>query len=421
MRHFLLKTLEKAEKHIKTDVRYLMKGGFWVSLHYVIQIGMGAIITVALANILDKEQLGVYQFVMSMAGIMGLLTLSGMGFAIIRAVAQGNEGILASAVKLKLKWSIGIVLASACLAAYYYFNENIILGTAFTVIGLTVPFIESFKLLEPYLHGREAYKESVVLGLWRKPLPLIAVVGTAFVTQDVLYTILVYFISNAISYALVYMVVLDKYRPSGVTDATTLRLSKHISVMSMFSHASIHADKVLLWFMIGPVAVASFTIAQLASTYAGTLLNAFGTLILPKVSKRDLTVLQKTLPRKILLANFIMAIGAGLYIIVAPFLFQLLFPSYTESIILTQLLALSIILLPRNFYSQTLIAHNLVYYQYILKGSSSVLRVCLLFVLIAIYGIHGAIIAILLTDLYSAVLAWYLFKIAKQNSKMNER
>src|SRR5690606_25469693 len=149
----------------------------------------------------------------------------------------------------------------------------------------------------------EAYKDSVMLGLWRKPLPLIAVVGTAYLTQDVLYTILAYFLSNTISYALVFLVVLRKYKPVGTTDTTTLRLSKHISIMSMFSQASIHADKVLLWFMIGPVAVASFAIAQLASTHAGTLLNAFGTLVLPKVSKRDLRTLQKTLPRKILLAN----------------------------------------------------------------------------------------------------------------------
>ena len=66
-----------------------------------------------------------------------------------------------------------------------------------------ITFIESFKMYENFLYGKEAFKDSVTLGAWRKPLPLIATVITAFLYPEPLALVAAYFASNALSFFLV--------------------------------------------------------------------------------------------------------------------------------------------------------------------------------------------------------------------------
>lgn len=320
--------LQKLQNYTKTDMNYLAKGSFWLMVSYVIQVSLGVITTIALANLLPKESLGTYQFILSIAAILSVITLSGLGTAITRAVAQGHDGVLRSGVRTKLKWSIGIVLASGVTALYYYINDNTLLAYSFLIVGIFAPFIESFKLYNNFLYGKEAFKDNVVLGAWRKPLPLIATLTTIYFTDDVLTLIFVYFLSHAISYLAVYAAVIRKYNPPKQSHSETITLSKHLSVLRIVSMVGSHIDKILIWHFLGAASVAIFSIAQLGTKYSGGFLNTLSALVLPKVSKRDLPTLQQTLPRKVWLFTVLMAAGAGVYIAIAPFVFPLLFPQH---------------------------------------------------------------------------------------------
>jgi O-antigen/teichoic acid export membrane protein len=401
--------LKKLQDFTRTDILYLVRGGFWVGLGYFIQVTIGVVTTIALANFLSKEAFGMYQYVLSAAGILSVLTLSGLGPAITRAVAQGHDGVLRSSVRIKLKWSISIVLASGGLALYYYFNDNMVLSLAFLIVGTFAPFIESFKLYENYLRGKEAFQDGVLLGAWRKPLPLVALLTTLFFTDEVLILVLVYFASNAISYLAVYWAVIRKYQPPIETHGETLTLSKHLSVMQIISQIGQHIDKIILWQFLGGAAVASFTIAQLATRYSGGLLNSLSALVLPKVSKRDLSTLKKTLPRKIWIFSVVMAIGTLGYITAAPFLFAIVFPEYPESVILTQLIAVSLVLVPFTNYTHVFTAHKKIKEQYSTGILMVVLYPTLLYLLISPYGVIGAVYALLLTRFAHAILINILF------------
>lgn len=410
----LRETLLFAQRYTKTDMLYLAHGGFWVMLSYGIQVGTGVVTTIALANLLPKESFGTYQFVLSVASVLSVMTLSGLGVAITRAVARGNDGVLRSGVRTKLKWSTGIVLTSGAVSLYYYLNGNSALATAFLFVGAFAPFIESFKLYQNYLQGKEQFKDGVLLGAWRKPLPLIALIVTALLTHDVVVLVLVYFLSNVISYASVYFAVIQKYQPPDTNDAETLSISKHQSALRIMGHIGQHADKILIWHFLGAAAVAHFTIAQLTARYSGGMLNTLSAIVLPKVSKRDLATLKQTLPRKVWLFTALMAIGTCIYILVIPFVFPLVFPEYLESILLSQVLAASFLFMPRKVYTQVLIAHKQTRAQYILAISMTSVKLILLYTLLSLYGIWGAVFAILGTELLSNFAVRYFFHTAKE-------
>lgn len=413
MKKVILKTLKWSERYTKTDMRYLARNGFWVSSGYAVQVVIGIITTVALANLLPKETLGTYQFILSIAGILSVITLSGIGPAITRAVAQGKEGAFRAGAATKLKWSIGIVLSSGIVSTYYFFMGNDMLGSAFLIVGAFAPIIESAKLYEPYLQGKEAFKDTLILGFWRKPLPMVAILATLYFTDDVLTLVLVYFATNALSYALVYWAVLRKYNPPKESDADTVHQGIHLSVLRIVGQLKEHGDKIIIWHFLGPVAVASFVIAQLSIKYSGGLINTLSSLVLPKVSRRDLPTLQSTLPRKIFLFSGVMAIGSIIFILIVPFIFPLLFPTYSESIPLAQVLAITMIFMPSSAIGKTFIAHQKIKEQYIVGIGSAIILLTLAWFLTSTYGVWGAVYALVAGNAIIYLFTLCMFKLLK--------
>jgi len=410
MRPLLDAFFQKLQAFTRTDISYLLKGGSWLMLNYGIQIGSGILTTVALANFLPKDIYGTYQFVIAVASIISVFTLSGLGPAVTRAVAQGNDGVLRHGVRLKFRWSFGILLVAGATASYYAVRGDQTLAIAFLIVGACAPFIESFNLYENFLHGKKSFKDSVILGAWRKPLPLIAVITAAYFTNDILIILAAYFVSNAVSMVAVYYSVTKKYQPPNNSDLGTTQLGTHLSTLVIVGRIAEHADKLLLWHFLGPVAVATFTIAQFAARYSSGLLNTLSALVIPKAATQDLETLQKTLPRKVLLLMFAMAAGALVYVLFIPLVFPILFPEYVKAIALAQFLGLTFLFAPSTIYGKALIAHKKITSQYIINLVSVVSRIFLLLMLIPLYDIWGAAYALILSQALIMVLAYFLFK-----------
>lgn len=398
---------------MRTDINYLAKGGFWSMLSYLIQIGIGIITTVVLANFLPKESLGTYQFILAAAGILGVFTLTGLGTSIARSVAQGKDGVLRSGVRIKLKWSTGVLAASFTLSGYYVVNGNTDLATTFIIVGVCTAITESFILYESFLQGKKAFRDNVLLGAWRKPLPLIALLSSLYFTDHVPTLIAVYLGTTTLSTILVYWSVIKKYQPELHYDSETVVFGKQLSIMNTLNQVAGHADKVLLWYILGPIAVATFSIAQLASRYSGGLVSTLSYIALPKLATQDLATLQATLPRKVSLFTIIIIPFMLTYMAMVPILFQLLFPQYLDSIPLAQVLGLLFIFLPRSLYTNVLTAHRQTKALYINSIAMPLIRLSIMAALIYLYGIWGAVYALLISELIASILGWYQFKNAK--------
>jgi len=413
IKHHAYRLLKWSEQYTRTDMKYLAKSSFWMGSKYIVGILTGLATTVAFANWIDPTTYGTFQFVISVGAIIGAFSLTGMAKALNRATAQGREGALRYAVVTKLKWSIGIVLAGGAIAIYYFINENYALGIAILLAGALQPITLSFRIYENYLGGKKLFKHDAIIELLRKLFPFTALLTTLYYSNSVVLLAAVYFGSNAISYILGYMFVLWYYRPPYQPDPDAFYFSKHLSGMALVGQLGAHADKLLLWHFLGPAAVATFTVAQFATRYSGNLLNIITQIAVPKFSVRDLPTLQQTLPRKVLLFSGVTALVAILYVMVAPLLFHWLFPTYTDAIALTQVLALTLLFLPRSLYGQALTAHARTRELYTLSFATPVIKVSLFLLLIPFYGIWGAVYATLAHGMINSILVFILFKRTK--------
>jgi len=408
-----VRLLRWSEKYTKTDMVYLASGGSWILLGYVVQIVSGLGLAIAFANLLPKEVFGTYQFILSGAAIVSVFTLTGMGSAIARAAANGSEGSLRYGFRTQIIWSSGIVLAAAIGSLYYHVNGNALLGNGFLIVGALQPFITGFSLYKSFLQGKQLFREGVILETTQRLVSFIVLLAALFTTENPLVLVSVYLLSNAISLSLTYLFVVRKYAAPLSADPELENYGKHLSVMESFAEVANVIDKVLVWVFLGAAPLAAYVIAQLPVMHLQNLFGFMRILMFPKLAQKDFSEITRILPEKIRLYSLMALLVVGMYVLAAPFLFSLLFPAYPESALYSQILALTVLAIPRTLISQAFLAHQKKRELYIMNISTPAVRVALLALFLWIWGIWGAIAAVLITELYAALLQWHLFRAAR--------
>src|SRR5581483_9763038 len=104
--------LKQLEKYTKIDMLYLTRGGFWAAVSQITLSGATLLLTVAFAHYLSKDTYGQYKYILSVANILKILILSGIGGAALQSIARGYEGTLNYAFWQNIKWSALFFLAA---------------------------------------------------------------------------------------------------------------------------------------------------------------------------------------------------------------------------------------------------------------------------------------------------------------------
>ena len=153
----LYRFLRWSERYTKTDMVYLTSGGFWLTLGQVVSSLSALVLAVAFANLVPPETYGTYKYLLSIASIFAIFTLPGMNTALVRAVAQGHEGLIHSVTRSRVTHSfLGSVVALVG-SGYYFLNENLELSLALLVIAATLPVFDTATGNFSYLLGKSRF------------------------------------------------------------------------------------------------------------------------------------------------------------------------------------------------------------------------------------------------------------------------
>lgn len=401
--------LRWSERYVKTDMVYLIKGSFWLSIGQVVAALSSFVLAVALANFLPQNVYGLYKYVLSAAGIVWAFSLTGLSAAIIRDVARGKEGALQQGFKTNLKWSIPIVVISFSGAAYYWWNNNTTLALAFLIIGLFSPILNSANLYGAFLNGKQQFKENTILWSLGTIITTATIIGTAFYTDSPAILILSYFLSNTITNALVYVYVIRIHKPNETTSKETISYGKHLSFINILGGIATQIDKILIFHFLGAVELAVYSFATAVPEQIKGLFKNVAKLAFPKFSQRSLADIQSGgLRKKMLYFGILTAIAAIFYIALAPLMYKIFFPQYLESIFYSQIFAISILAVTSNIpvtILQSQAIKSKLYKHSILVNSFQIIT-NLLF--ISLFGIMGAVIAGIINRFTNLIISYYL-------------
>ncbi len=408
------RVLRWSEKYLKTDMVYLAKGGFWLTLSQAVSVATGLILVIAFANLLPKEVYGNYRLVLSLAGVVAAFSLTGMGISVTQAVARGFDGILRTAVRVQLKWCVFLVIAAAAVASYYFLNGNRAVAYSLLIAGALSPIIESTSLYADFLTGKRDFRRSAIYTIIRNGVPVVALVGTIFLTENIILISLAYFLSHAATSGFLYLRTLSAYNPSRETDYSNIGFGKHVSLMNALSIAASHLDKILVFHYLGAVELAVYGIAFSLPAQMKIGTKILNTLALPKMSSASLHSIRSAIWQKT--AKLFLGFGAiiAIYILAAPLVFRLIFPQYLDAVVVSQALALGYIFSPTLLFTDVFYAQKRQKDIYILKVVTSGARILLLLALLPPFGIWGAVYAFILANAIGSAAAVLMFRRLKE-------
>ena len=390
--------LRKSEQYTKTDMVYLAKGGFWLTLGQFISSGAAFLLAIAFANLLPKETYGTYRYVLSLVGVLNVFTLGGINTAVIQAIARKCEGVYWPSLITKLRWSLLASLGSLGIATYYYLHSNLILTISFVMVAVFLPLLRASGLYIAVLNGRKDFKLSATYNSLVRIAASLAMLITLFFTDNIFIILAAFLIPESILQFLFTWIYIKKHPLNKITDPKTISYGLNLSAMELLKTIAGQIDKILIFHYLGAAQLAIYAFTTAPISQIKSVLMNLKSLALPKLSEVDEKDIRDSFLQKIKKLEVVVILIIIAYAALAPFLYRLVFPQYIESIKYSQVYILTLLFFPRTFLSTVLVAKMKQKELYSIRIISPIFRIAILFVALKFYGLWGMVIGTIISE-----------------------
>lgn len=406
--------VDKLSKKHKIDFKYFLSGGFWLLVSQVVNTICSLTLAIFLGFFIPKETFGEYRYLLSFFAILSVFYLSGYQNTLIQYTSKGETGIFYKVFKIVLFSSFSATIISLAISGYYVYNQNNTLAIGLLLIGVSIPFLNSFQLYSSYLNGKKDFKRTALYGFIPDIFSVLFIVPFAYYIGSSIFILFSYLISNIILHLIVLNLVLKIYPPKKDFSSAIGSSPIHISIMSFVSVLTANIDKFLLFSFIGSTQLAVFFFAQTIPLQVRGMTKIVSTLLLPKFTNQE--KINKEIFSKMLLLTLVTLVGIVIFIIIAPLIFKVFFPKYTESTIYAQIYSISILFYPSAYVMSTYFyAKNKIKELNIITYLNSTIIISSNLYFIYYHGILGATISAIICSASLFLIHLYLFiKIIKQ-------
>ncbi len=407
----LTSLLRWSERYTKTDMVYLASGGLWLGIAQIAASLVGFLSTVAFANLLTQETLGEYRFFLSAVLILSVFALPGMRSALLESTPKGFRGNLLVAYSAMMRWAVAGSIIAVAASMYYLWQESYALAIGFGIIAVLLPLLDASAVHLEYLKALREFKRVALYTLITRSILLILSIIVALLYPDYAWAVLAAFLLGSIVPNLLFHTKTRRrfIKASDISDPGLMPYAKHLSLMAVLGLVALQLDKVFVWHFLGAQELALFFIAYAIPQEAARFLQIVPTLAFPKFAVSTPETIRRTLMPKMLVQLGITTALVGTYILLAPFIFSMLFPQYMAAVPYSQVLiltALASAFLPISTYFAAQKAVRTLYFLSVFLPS---VRIASLVILIAAFGLWGAVYALLLEALVSAICWIVLF------------
>ncbi len=408
--------LRWSEKYTKADMVYFAKGSFWVTFGQTLSSVLSLLLAIAFANLLPKETYGMYRYVLSLASILNIFTLTGMNNAVSRSVASGNEGSLKESVRYQFKWNLLMLLSFFTLSFYYFLNENFVLALSFIVLGVFVPPTLALNTYGAYLEGKKEFKVASITSIVSTFVYVIGVFVSILLSGEVVWLIVAYSLTTFISTLFFYFLILKKYKPNTKIDTDTLEYGRKLTFIGFIGPVASQIDKIIITHFWGATQLAIYSLAMAVPERVTGLIKNWVGIGFPKFSTKSTEEINAVFYRRIFQGISIGFVVAIFYILVAPYLFKYLLPQYIDSIFFSQLLAISFVFaMPNRYISLLLVSQKLSRPIFINSIIQNIIKI-LFYAIFGLWGgILGLVVANILHSLVSMIINIIVWKVNSKN------
>jgi O-antigen/teichoic acid export membrane protein len=406
VRSRLYRLLRWSEQYTNLDMLYFMSGNFWQTLGQVGSSLVALGLMLVFANFLPKETYGTYRYLISLAGLLNIFTLTGMSQAVMQAVSTGRDGALRASVRYQLKWNSILMLVSWALAAYYLWHGNFVYGGALLVLSLCVPLTNAFNTYGAYLAGKRQFRLNNIFSVLSTLIYAAGMVAVIFISGQVVWLVAAYALTMFASTVLFYFLTVRRFKPplgSVAAESETLRYGRRLTFIGLMGPIVAQADSIILNHFWGAAPLAVYSIAMAIPNRAVPFIKDLVDVGFPKIAAKTPEEIDKTFYQRIAQGLLLGTLFAGVYALAAPYLFKYLLPQYLDAVIYTKILALNFIFAMPNRYLSALLTSQKMIRQIFVGGLITNTSTILLYLVL---GIWGGILGLVMAQLSYSVLAF---------------
>jgi O-antigen/teichoic acid export membrane protein len=408
--NWLEKLLTWITRRFKVDARYFAKNSAYVALSHGLNIAKGLTTGYLISRLFPAEMYGEYRFVLSVAGTLGVLGLSGMPRAISRAVARGDKDI---PLRYTIRWyAVFCLIGAAALVGVIPFlgrwqHEN--LWPMFLLAALLfVPTNVSTTLFGGIVIGKGKFGMSFRAGLTSS---ILIIIGTLIMLLVRPSPVILLGLVTGIP-TIVYLITLRKAMKEYPSDSRRFGILSYgirLSIADVPMALSWYLDSLLISGLFGLKELALFSVATMIPEEVKGLMKEFLPLSFSKqAAGSDSYERRMHLTKVVAWLTLIVALGIGIYLLISPIVMPLLFPLYESAAIIpvTDTAAIILLTMPAQLFAQQLEAQGKAKEVLISQWLSSGVFALSLFILVPTAGLIGALVA---RGLFRVTYAGYSF------------
>jgi len=395
-------TLRWSERFFKTDMVYLARGGFWQAFGQASSSIFSLILIVAFANLLPKETYGLYRYILSLAGILGIFTLTGMNRSVMQATASGYEGALKTAVEYQLKWGVIMMAGFWALAGYYIFNGNSVIGTSLLIMSFVIPLVLAFNTYGAYLEAKKCFRLNNIFSTLSVFIYVLGMLTAITLSGEIVWLVIAYSLTTLGSTVIFYFTTLKIVPPKQNGSGEVIKYGRQLTFIGLITPVVSQIDTIVITHFWGATQLALYTLALAIPSRATSFIKSLVDVGFPKIVRRNNEEIDTLYFKRILQGLSIGLICTVLYILIAPFIFKYLIPQYLDSIFYSQILSLNMIVAMPNRY-HSLLFESRKFSKLIFTNSltQNIIKILLYIIL----GIWGGLLGLVLAHVINSFIS----------------
>ncbi len=391
--------VDRLSVRFKVDMRYIVSGAFWGNANYFIVSLLAFITSILFARLLTKEQFGTYQYILSIAGLLSSITLTGMNASVTRAIAKGFEGELKRSVRYQIILGIIPTFIALVVSGWYLFHSQASISISLLWIALFLPAANAFNTWATYTGGKKLFRIGTYYGFANNIISYAGVIIMLCITRNFIWVAFGNFFFGFLGNFIMYKLTIRRFKPNDSIEKDTLSYGTHLSVMNIPNAASSQLDALLVFHFVGPAALAIYTFATLIPEKLAGGLKLLSSIALPKFSEKPEESVKRFLIKNMPLMLIGIGTVIGIYALIAPWIFNFFFPAYDASIPFTQVYALSFFSIIGGIVQAALQSQKKTKALYITSFLTPSIEAFLLVVLMYYFGVWGILWAQIITNI----------------------
>jgi len=388
----------------------------WAIINQTI-LSIGAFGTiVVLSRFLNRDIFGEIRYIAAALAILSLSSLPGASSIVIQNASAIGKKRVVQIIKDQLQWGLIATGGALLFALFYFLKGNMGLGYGFLVGGFFAPVANLYQMPGHLLAGLKRFKgKTFVDSAILLTIILGAILGT-LLTHNIPGTLLFYFGIQSIATFIFLMYAVKKIPESSTDNGGEILDITHSRQLTIFQAPFTllpALEKVFIYLLLGPSALAIFTIAVLPIEH---MRSAFRSLlqfsVLPHFEDEAKATL---LLKKWLITASILTVGGIVVLIVfTKIVLPIFFPQYIGAMRFSFILILAIIPVPLQILTLALIASRKIKDLFLYASSLTIVNTVAFVAFIPLFGLMGAVIAKIVTEFLTAVMLGAFYKNSKR-------